>query len=175
MTAPSSTIPDIVVREYRTGDAEGIAHIGLENSAYYERLAPDYFKRPDEAGFVEFLEDDDEWRNAAENLALVAEVGGRVAGYLEASVQPPLDSARWQGQRDLAEPRLFINYVGTADAFKRMGVATRLVEAAEDWGRSKGAKVAICDTYVDSPLSMPFWEKRMGYVKRAVVFRKPLQ
>ena len=168
------TVPDVVVRDYRTGDAEGIARIGLENSAYYAGLAPEYFKRPDEQGFVEFLEDDEEWRSASENLSLVAEVNGEVAGYLEASVQPPLDSARWQSQRDLAEPRLFINYVGTADAFKRMGVATELVGAADEWGRSKGAKVAVCDTYIDSALSIPFWERRMGYVRRAVVFRKPL-
>jgi GNAT superfamily N-acetyltransferase len=94
---------------------------------------------------------------------------------LEASIQPPLDSARWQGQRDLSDPRLFINYVGTGDAFKRIGVASQLVEAAEEWGRSHGATVAICDTYIDSPLSMPFWENRMGYKRQAVIFRKSLR
>ena len=167
-------MPDVLVREYRAGDAEGIARIGRENGAYHASLAPNYFRQPDEEGFVEFIENDAEWRSSSENLALVAEVDGQVAGYLEASVQPPLDSARWQGQRDLGEPRLLINYVGTADAFKRMGVATCLVDAAEEWGRSKGATVAICDTYIDSPLSVPFWEMRMGYVRKAVVFRKPL-
>lgn len=167
-------MPEIVVRECRTGDANGIARIGRENGAYYASLAPEYFKQPDDEGFAEFIEGDGEWRDEPTNLALVAEIGGEVAGYLEASVQPPLDSARWQGQRDLAEVRLSINYVGTADAFKRMGVATRLVEAAEEWGRSQGATVAICDTYIDSPLSMPFWEERMGYARRAVVFRKRL-
>jgi GNAT superfamily N-acetyltransferase len=89
-------------------------------------------------------------------------------------VQAPLETARWQAQRDLSDPRLFINYVGTADAYKRMGVATRLVEAAEAWGRSKGALVAVCDTYIDSPFSVPFWEERMGYSRRAIIFRKPL-
>jgi hypothetical protein len=63
----------------------------------------------------------------------------------------------------------------TADAFKRIGVPSQLVEAAEEWGRSQGATVAICDTFIDSPLSMPFRENRMGYTRRAVIFRKPLR
>jgi GNAT superfamily N-acetyltransferase len=114
------------------------------------------------------------WRDSPENLALVADVDGEIAGYLEATVQPPLRTAKWQSQRDLAHTRLAINVLWTGEAFRRMGVATRLVEAAENWGRSRGAVVAVCDTYITSPLSVPFWEARMGYERRAVVLRKPL-
>lgn len=165
---------DIVVREYRDGDAAGIVRVSLDNGAYYARLAPEYFRQPAERGFVEFVENDTGWREGDENLALVADVNGEVAGYLEASVQPSVETATWQTQVDLGRSRLFISFVGTADRFQRIGVATRLVEAAEAWGRSKGAAVAICQTYIDSPQSVPFWEKRMGYVRRAIVFRKPL-
>ena len=70
-------------------------------------------------------------REAPEHLALVADVDGVVAGYLEAGFEAPLETARWQIQRDLGESRLHIGFVGTADAFKRMGVATQLAEAAE--------------------------------------------
>jgi ribosomal protein S18 acetylase RimI-like enzyme len=164
----------IVVREFRSGDGEAIARISRENTAYYSRLAPEYFKEPDQEGFVEYIESDGDWRASPDNLSLVAEVDGQVAGYLEASLQPPHETARWQGQRDLAVPRLFINYVGTADEFKRQGVATRLVEEAEAWGRAKGAVVALCDTYIDSDLSVPFWEQRMGYKRRSIRLRKPL-
>jgi GNAT superfamily N-acetyltransferase len=162
------------IREYRDGDAAGIVRISRENACVYARLAPDYFRTPDEDGFVELIENDGGWRDAPENLALVAEVDGEVVGYLEASVHAPLETARWQAQRDLATTRLAINFVGTADAQKRRGIATRLVAAAEAWGRSQGATVALCDTYIDSPLSVPFWERRMGYTRRAVIFRKPL-
>jgi GNAT superfamily N-acetyltransferase len=163
-----------VIRAYRDADAPGIVRISRENGRFYSTLAPELFREPDEDGFVEFLERDREWRERPENLALVAEMDGAVAGYLEATVEAPLETARWQGQRDFGETRLAINYVGTADAYKRTGIATRLVEAAEAWGRSRGAVVAVCDTYVESPLSMPFWERRMGYERRAVVFRKRL-
>jgi GNAT superfamily N-acetyltransferase len=129
---------------------------------------------PDEEGFVEFIADDSEWRASPTSLALVAAADGDVAGYLEASLQEPMETARWQGQRDLGRTRLHINYVGTADEYKRQGVATRLVEAAEAWGRARGAEVAVCDTYIGSPLSVPFWEERMGYARRSIIFRKPL-
>ena len=165
---------EVNVRAFRAGDAPAIVRISRENGAYYARIAPELFKTPDEDGFAELLDGDADWREQPTNLALVAEVEGHVAGYLEASIQGPLESARWQSQRDLAGRRLFINYVGTADRFKRQGVATRLVHAAEEWGRARGAVVAMLDTFVGSDLSVPFWEERMGYDRQAIIFRKPL-
>jgi ribosomal protein S18 acetylase RimI-like enzyme len=164
----------LTIREARDDDAAGIARLGQENSRYYVRLAPELFRLPDEEGLVEFIENDREWREGPDTLALVAEDDGAIAGYLEASLQRPDETARWQGQRDLSEIRLFINFVGTADAYKRQGVATKLVQAAEEWGRERGAAVALCDTYIESPLSVPFWERRMGYQGRAIIFRKRL-
>lgn len=164
----------MTVRDATEEDAGGIALLSRQNAAYYATLAPERFKLPDEDGLVDFIREDEEWRVRADTIALVAEADGEVAGYLEASLQPPLDSARWQSPRDLAETRLFINLVGMADAYKRKGIATQLVEAAEEWGRSQGASVAICDTFIGSPLSMPFWEQRMKYERQAVIFRKPL-
>jgi GNAT superfamily N-acetyltransferase len=164
----------VSIREARDADAEGIARLSRENSTYYVQLAPEVFRLPDEEGLVAFIESDREWREGPDTLALVAEDDGAVAGYLEASLQRPNETARWQGQRDLSDIRLFINFVGTADAYKRQGVATKLVEAAEQWGRDRGAVVALCDTFIDSPLSVPFWEQRMGYERRAIIFRKRL-
>jgi hypothetical protein len=37
------------------------------------------------------------------------------------------------------------------------------MEAVEEWARSRGAVIALVDTYIKSPLSMPFYEQRMGY------------
>lgn len=174
--APPLEMPPmtITVREAQADDAAGIARLSRENSAYYAELAPEHFRVPDEQGLVEFIENDREWRSRADTLALVAEDDGTIAGYLEASLQLPDETARWQGQRDLSEIRLFINFVGTADAYKRQGVATQLVQAAEEWGRERGAAVAVCDTFIGSPLSVPFWEQRMSYERRAIIFRKRL-
>jgi hypothetical protein len=50
---------------------------------------------------------------------------------------------------------MFINYVGIADVFKRQGMATEL-QVAEECARANGAEVAVCDAWIDSPLSVPF-------------------
>lgn len=165
---------EVQIREFRAGDGAGIAQMLRENGAYHVQLAPDYFKEPDPEGLVDFVESDSEWRDSPGNLCLVADIDGEVAGCIEATIQPPMETARWQSQRDLSAPRLFIGFLQTADRFKRSGVATKLVEAAEQWGREQEAVVAICDTYIDSPLSVPFWEERMGYRRRAVILRKAL-
>lgn len=118
----------MLVRDATEADAAGIASLSRENGAYYAHIAPDRFRVPDENGFVDFIRNDMDWRARPDTLSLVAEVDGEVAGYLEASLQPPLDSAPWQSQRDVGETRLLINFVGTADRHKRQGVATELVE-----------------------------------------------
>ena len=163
----------IVVRPARPGDGQDIARNGVECTRYYRDLIPDDFRLPDQEGLADWV---DSWLPAdgESELALVAESEGQVIGYLEARIEQPLEAARFQSNPDLGETRLFINYLVTAPAFWRRGVGRRLVEAAEEWGRGRGATVAICDTHIGSPVSLPFWEDGMGYRRRAVVLRKPL-
>jgi GNAT superfamily N-acetyltransferase len=161
------------VRPARPGDGQDIARNGLESARFYRDLMPDDFRLPDEDGLAEWA---DSWLPAdgESELALVAEIDRQVVGYLEARLEQPMESAQFQSNPDLGETRLFINYLVTAPAFWRRGVGTRLVETAEEWGRARGATIAICDTHIGSPVSIPFWEERMGYRRRAVILRKPL-
>lgn len=46
--------------------------------------------------------------------------------------------------------------------------------AAEEWGRAGGGAVVITETNLASPMSVPFYEDRMGYTRQAVIFRKSL-
>ena len=165
-------VDEITVRAARPGDGHGIMRCHRDSARYYVELAPDLFREPDEDGQLEFVEPKGELPD--EYLELVAELDGEIAGHLEARLEPPLDSARFQIVSEVGETRLFINALATAEAFKRHGVATALVEAAEEWGREHGATTAFLDTWVDSPSSVPFWEDRMGYERRSIIFRKPL-
>jgi len=169
-------VAKIVVLDATAEDAEGIATIYAENARFHETLDPHYFKQPARDALVDALrsEGEREWRKRPDTLALVAEIEGVVAGYLEATVQEPAENADVQSVRDLSVTRLHVNSLGTADAFKRHGVGTALVEAAEAWARAHGATVATLETWIDSPLSVPFWEERMGYARREIVFRKEL-
>jgi GNAT superfamily N-acetyltransferase len=169
-------VVEIAVRRRRGSDgAAAIAMLMLESSTFYSSVAPDHFAPVERDGLVEWVESDGEWLADPNNLALVAYVDDEVAGYLEASIQSPNEAARFSGNRDARETRLFVNAVVTAQRFKRRGVASRLVAAAEDWGREQGALIALCDTFLGSPESVPFWEKRMGYARRSVRLRKKLQ
>jgi GNAT superfamily N-acetyltransferase len=163
----------LVVRRLRAGDGAGIARIHRENSAYYAELAPELFQVPDEDGLAQFLEPGDD-KNSETTLALVAELDGEIAGSLYAHLIAPRDDARFQNVPALGETRLFIDALGARPAHWRRGVATALVEAAERWGRERGATSAECDTWPESPVSLPFWEQRMGYVQRSVRLRKRL-
>src|SRR5262245_17721988 len=106
-------MPEVNVREFRRGDGQALARMIRENSGYYAQLAPDYFKQADAEGLIEFVESDEEWRAAPENFGRVADVDGEVAGYIEATIQPPMETAQWQLQHDLAATRLFIGFVQT--------------------------------------------------------------
>lgn len=80
-----------------------------------------------------------------------------------ARLLPPEDPAKRQITSGLDETRLQIEYLGTADAIRQRGVGTRLVEAAEGWGRNAGATISYTSTYQWGAPSVPFKEERKGY------------
>ena len=91
---------ELVVRPARDDDAPGIVALARNIARFYVAMNPDLFRIPDEEGFVDFLESNRAWRVSPNSLALVADMEGRVVGYLEASLIEPSDSARWQSEAD---------------------------------------------------------------------------
>lgn len=164
---------DAHVREARPGDGDAIAQMHIENARYYRALSPGSFRLPDEEGLTPFVEPTPK-SNSHTHLELIAEVDGQVAGHLVAHLIEPDESARFQMVPYLASRRLWIDSLGTLQRFWRRGVGSVLVEAAETWGRERGAVVSMCDTWLGSPVSLPFWESRMGYDRRAVILEKRL-
>jgi GNAT superfamily N-acetyltransferase len=96
-----------------------------------------------------------ELRGGGDRLELVADVDGEVAGAIVAHV---------------AGARLRIDCLVTAAAHLGRGYAARLAEAAEAWGRERGATVA--EIWTDG--AVPFWKGRMAYADGSVHLRKPL-
>jgi GNAT superfamily N-acetyltransferase len=143
-----------------------------EAGAYYVGLAAHDFQIPDEDGLADYCDGELEARDGA--LSLVAEVDGVIVGALSAQLLEARENARFQWNPALAEIRLSIEYLVTAKRHQRHGVGTKLVQAAEAWGREHGATIAITTTYVGSPLSRPFWRERMSYHERSVSLSKRL-
>jgi GNAT superfamily N-acetyltransferase len=165
----------IVVRPAEAGDEEDLARSYLQSCRYYARLDPEAFQVPTTEGLTQWIEASLQRPRSDDKLWLVAEVDGRVVGNVEARLEPPVEDAARQMLRELGQVRVFVNLLDVEEAYRRRGVATRLMHEVEQWARANGAVLVMLDTYIGSPLSVPFYEKRMGYRRQAVIFRKSLQ
>ena len=143
---------EISVREAQPADADALARVHADVARYYDERGPHYF---DEG-----------------QLRLVAEVEGEVVGALTARLLEPVTVGG--DARGESEKRLRIDYLATAPASRRAGIGTRLVEAAESWGRRVGATIAETTAFRGSALSIPFWEDRMGYEELPMSLEKRL-
>jgi GNAT superfamily N-acetyltransferase len=108
------------------------------------------------------------------SLVLVAEADKHAVGYIWATIQPPHANAAMDISRDVGLVRVFIQALIVQEAYRHQGIGTRLMEAVETWAHGKGAVIALLDTFVESPLSVPFYEKHMAYKRRVLRFRKEL-
>jgi GNAT superfamily N-acetyltransferase len=164
---------DIVIRPPQPGDGDGLAHTWLDAGTYYAHLQPDLFQIPEADGLAASIEA--ELLGAAEHTFVrVAEVDAQVVGFIGAGIRPPLANASRQLVRDLGLTQLVIDALVVQQAYWHRGVGRQLVEAAEAWGQSKGAVVVLVDTFIESPVSVPFYEQTMAYRRKSVRFRKAL-
>ncbi len=161
----------LIVRPARAGDGEALARIHADMLAHYAEVDPEAFHAPGLSGFAAWV--DGEIGDEA-GLDLVAEVDGEVVASLFAVLVEPPDGAQWASARDVGAVRVRIEYLATAAAHRRAGAGSALVEAAEQWGRERGATVAETTTYRGGPISVPFWTERSGYETRSINLRKPL-
>lgn len=163
----------VTVRAARPGDGAGIAQVWLSAAAYYADLDPAHFQVPRAEGLAQGWEDELGQDNV-DSLRLVAEADGSVIGWLSARIELPEEGAVMQLTREHGWTRLAVDALLVGRDQWRHGAGTALLEAAEAWGRDRGAQVARLDTYARSPVSVPFYEDRMGYQRRSIVFQKQL-
>ena len=165
----------IQIRPPRPGDGEGMARVWLTAGAYYADLDPSHFQTPSSEGLSESFEADIKATSAGgDKLRLVAERDNLVAGWLTAHVERPYANAAHQQVRELGWTRLSVDALMVDQALWRQGIGTALLEAAESWGRDRGAAVVRLNTYPGSTVSVPFYERHMGYQRRSILFQKPL-
>jgi GNAT superfamily N-acetyltransferase len=150
-----------------------MARVWLSASAYYADLDSAHFQVPLVEGLAESFEAD-LGTGGEDALMLVADLDGQVAGWLTARIEHPAPGAARQMTREHGWTQLHIDALMVDQAVWHQGAGTALLTAAEGWGRGRGAEVVRLDTYADSPVSVPFYERHMGYRRRAIVFGKPL-
>ncbi|MEW5720281.1 MAG: GNAT family N-acetyltransferase [Chloroflexota bacterium] len=77
---------------------------------------------------------------------LVAETGGEICGYVDVSV------SEWN-------QAAMINNLAVAPAFRRRGIASRLLRAALAWGRQNKLRVALLDTSTKAHPAICLYQK----------------
>jgi GNAT superfamily N-acetyltransferase len=161
------------VRIVRPGDGAGIARVCLDAAAYYAELDPENYKIPPAHGLAELI-DSQIGLSGDRTLGLVAEVDDRLVGWLSARLELPDQNADQQFVREPDWTRLMVDELFVEREQWRKGIGTMLLEAAESWGRARGAQAVRLDTYAQGPVSVPFYEKHMGYRRRSIIFQKRL-
>jgi len=100
-------------------------------------------------------------------VTLVAERASEVVGFvdvrLERSPDPMLRDVVYCHVAELA----------VAAACRSQGIGSRLLQAAEEWGRRQGAAFAAVEYHVANTRAGAFYEQRMGYevASRAAIKR----
>jgi aminoglycoside 6'-N-acetyltransferase I len=102
-------------------------------------------------------------------VLIVAEVDGRVVGFIEVGLRSHADGC------DERQPVGFVEGWCVDAQFRRRDVGRALMEAAEDWARSQGARELASDTWCDNEPSQHA-HVALGFevVDRCVHFRKAL-
>ncbi len=160
------------IRRAEVRDANALAELWLELGKHLVGLNPHAFKEPETAGLAERFVDILSKPHAQDRATFVAEVDGEVAGTIYVRLIPPVEAASHQVLQDVGLIRTEIDALAVAERFRRRGIGRLLMNTAEQWGREKGAGLFFLDTYVASPLSVPFYE-HLGYARRSVRFVKP--
>ncbi|MEU9662937.1 GNAT family N-acetyltransferase [Streptomyces chartreusis] len=160
------------VRPARAGDERGIAVAWVDSGRYYAALYPDLFQIPSgdvAATFERILATP----VCPEQCRLVAEASGEVVGYVAATLHAAAGPPEGQFDLDRTRSSVWVDALMVRASDHRRGVGSTLMEAVEDWAKSRGAATIELDTFARSPLSVPFYE-RLGYQRHAIVFRKRL-
>ena len=94
---------------------------------------------------------------------------GTLLGFIEVDLRSHADGC---------DPRVPVGFIEgwfVRESHRRQGVGAMMVNAAEDWARSKGCTEMASDTWIDSEVSQRAFEA-LGFevVDRCVHFRKPL-
>lgn len=103
-------------------------------------------------------------------VIFVAELDGALAGFAEVGLRSIADGC------DPRRPAGYLEGWFVADQFRRRGIGTDLLRAAEEWARAQGCTEMGSDTSIDNTTSQRAHEA-LGFevAERAVLYRKSLR
>ena len=137
-------------------------------------MDPTAFRVPEPDGLARGFEEQLLCEPDDDALWLVADRAEHLVGYIQAQLWRPSQGAERQIMRDASETVLKIDALFVIDGDRRAGVGAALMDAAEAWGKERGASRAVVISDAHSPTSVPFYEDRMRYERMTIGFSKSL-
>jgi ribosomal protein S18 acetylase RimI-like enzyme len=117
-----------------------------------------------ESGYAGFL---GSVLESSDNCVFVAEQEGTVVGYVYAALEP----LSW---KELRGPAGFIHDVAVAAEFRRSGMGTKLMEAAINWLRERGAPRVLLGTAAANRGAQALFH-RLGFRDTMIEMTRELQ
>jgi len=155
-----------IIRMASRGDIRTIARIYVTAAREAVEREPEHFRVPtmDEASHL-FMP-----RDSPDAAVLVAEVDGRVAGFVQVLLRRPPE------QPSMLKPRLlgYVRELGVSEDARGTGIGSQLMQAAEAWARLVGAQAMMVDTGAKNSQAQRFYRERMSYRDIGVILIKPL-
>jgi GNAT superfamily N-acetyltransferase len=167
-------VGDFIIRAADVRDAVSLAHAWKEFGRYYVEIDAAELRVPDDEGLLEWFESRLRTDEGEDASWLVADHDGEIIGFIQADIWRPAEDADRQLMREVAEPILKVNSLMVLEDERGAGVGTALMNAAEAWGKERGATRAIVIASLSSPAVVGFYENRMRYDRKTVGFRTEL-
>ena len=165
----SASREGIQIRPATIGDSEALAAVYVSSARHHASLDSEYYRVPDQKAVIRYLREALSTDSPERTVRLVAEVEGVVLGSAEVTLQSP--NAGSMIRSALAAS------VGVAvlEDQRGGGIGSRLMEAAEDWARERGATLMLLDASAANVDALRFYEERHGYRLRGVLMTRELE
>lgn len=166
----SASRAGIQIRPATIGDTEALAEVYLSSARHHASLDPEYYHVPDREALVSHLREVLSADSLSpERTVLLAEADGVVLGSAEVTLQSPNPAS-------MIRPTLAASVgVAVLEDQRGGGIGSRLMEAAEDWARERGATLMLLDASAANRDALRFYEQRHGYRLRGVLMTKELE
>lgn len=167
----SASRAGIQIRPATIGDSDALAEVYLSSARHHASLDPEYYHVPDREAVIRHLREALRADSSSPErmVHLLAEVEGLVLGSAEVTLQSP-------NAASMIRPTVAAS-VGLAvlEDERGGGIGSRLMEAAEDWARERGATLMLLDASAANRDALRFYEQRHGYRLRGMLMTKELE
>jgi Acetyltransferases len=142
----------LIVRSTVSTDAESIARISLECAEHLSSLDPAVYL------VLWFERIGQRWGERIERVddpaavSLIAEYGGELVVFVDAQ----LDQSPVAMFRDML--LCHVTEIAACRRMQRCGIGTRILHAAEEWGRERGADMALLEFHPENAEARIFYQ-----------------